>query len=84
MLEDQNEDYKNREELVRKFESERMRINSSAANAWEEVHITMGLSTYEAENDRAAIDTVRRADRDMYENKREKKKRSQSEVNNVR
>jgi GGDEF domain-containing protein len=33
----------------------------------------MGIAVYEPETDRAAIDTVRRADKNMYENKREKK-----------
>ena len=80
----QNEDFRNREELVRQFESERTGINASAVNAWEEVQITMGLSVYDPENDRAVIDTVRRADRDMYEHKREKKMRGNSEVNDAR
>ena len=69
----QNEDYANREELVQEFENERTRINGAAANAWEEVQITMGLSVYEPGHDRAVIDTVRRADKDMYERKRAKK-----------
>ena len=42
-------------------------------NEWKTVRITMGLSTYEPGNDRAVIDTVRRADKDMYENKRARK-----------
>ena len=69
----QNEDYENREALANSFGSEAEHINASAANAWEEVRITMGVSTYEPGNDRAVIDTVRRADKDMYENKRARK-----------
>ena len=80
----QNEDFRNREDLVRQFESERTRVNASAVNEWEEVQITMGLSVCDPENDRAVIDTVRRADKDMYEHKREKKTRGQREVNDVR
>ena len=69
----QNEDYENREVLAKSFDSEAEHINASAANAWEEIRVTMGISTYEPGNDRAIIDTVRRADKDMYENKRARK-----------
>lgn len=69
----QNEDYENRHELVEVFEKDRAGINAAAANPWEEVHITMGLSEYTPDEDRAAIDTVRRADKEMYINKRAKK-----------
>lgn len=69
----QNEDYENRHELVEMFEKDRAGLNAAAANPWEEVHITMGLSEYEPDEDRAVIDTVRRADKEMYINKRAKK-----------
>ena len=69
----QNEDYDNRDELAEYFERERAHINENASNPWEEVHITMGMSTYDEDQDRAVIDTVRRADKDMYEHKRDKK-----------
>ena len=68
-----NEDYANRDELARRFGIEAEHINSTASSAWEEVRITMGLAVYEPGTDRAVIDTVRRADKRMYENKREKK-----------
>jgi diguanylate cyclase (GGDEF)-like protein len=69
----QNEDYENRAELAERFEKERAGINAAAANPWEQVHITMGCSDYDPNNDRAVIDTVRRADKDMYDRKRAKK-----------
>ena len=68
-----NDDYANREELARSFGIEAEHINSTASSAWEEVRITMGLAVYEPGTDRAVIDTVRRADKRMYENKRKKK-----------
>ena len=68
-----NEDYANREELVRRFENDCGIINASAANDWDEVHATMGISLYDPAKDRAVIDTVRRADKDMYEHKRARK-----------
>ena len=68
-----NEDYANRDELARRFGIEAEHINSTASSAWEEVRITMGLAVYEPGTDHAVIDTVRRADKRMYESKREKK-----------
>ena len=69
----QNEDYRNREDLTVALEEEIQRINDSTDNVWEQVHITMGLSVYDPEVDRAVSDTVRRADKEMYSRKRAKK-----------
>lgn len=69
----QNEDYENRKNLVDQFEQNRKEICSSAENRWQEVHIALGIAEYEPGNDRAVNDTVRRADRLMYENKRQGK-----------
>jgi diguanylate cyclase (GGDEF)-like protein len=69
----QNEDFSNREWLTDFFERERAQINEEAYNPWEEVHITLGMSVYDGDTDRAVIDVVRRADKDMYEHKRNKK-----------
>lgn len=70
----QNEDYENRNELVDLFEQNRKEICSSAENRWQEVHIALGIAEYEPGNDRTVNETVRRADRLMYENKRQGKK----------
>ena len=69
----QNEDFQNREELVRQFEEMRKEICASAADEWEEVHIALGIAVYDPEIDGSADDTVRRADKIMYENKRSRK-----------
>lgn len=69
-----NEDYQNRDALVRLLEKTRDEINASTENPWEQVHLSMGISVYDPENDTAVIDVVRRADEVMYENKRVKKK----------
>ena len=68
-----NEDFRNRDELIERFENEKAIINSSTDKLWEQVHITMGLSVFNPSMDHAIIDTVRRADKDMYGNKRAKK-----------
>ena len=73
----QNDDFRNREELVRTFEETKKKICDTAENMWDEVHIAMGIAVYDPEKDDSVNDTVRRADRAMYENKREgKQKRS--------
>ena len=69
-----NDDYQNREQLVRQFSAESEEICAAAQNPWEEVHISMGVAVYNPETDHSVNDTVRRADRLMYENKRRTKK----------
>ena len=69
-----NEDYEKRDDLVDEFEKASFNINDATNNVWEQVHISMGIAVYDPENDRAVIDVVRRADKIMYENKRERKK----------
>ena len=42
-------------------------------NRWDEVHVAVGIAEYDPQNDGAVIDTVRRADKIMYANKRARK-----------
>lgn len=69
----QNDDYKNREELVRKFEEESMVINEKIENEWEHVNTSVGMAVFDSKADRVIDDTVKRADELMYENKRKRK-----------
>ncbi|MBQ7499292.1 MAG: diguanylate cyclase [Clostridia bacterium] len=69
-----NEDYGNREALIRRFEKVTEEINNTNENVWEQVHISMGVAVYDPDNDSAVTDVVRRADKTMYENKRLRKK----------
>lgn len=69
----QREDFENREALAAQFEASKEDINRTAKNPWEEVHVAMGVAVYEPENDGLAIDTVRRADKNMYANKQLRK-----------
>lgn len=69
------DDYRDREALIAQFEDARKEICSAAANAWEEVHVSMGIAVYDAEVDQSVNDTARRADKIMYENKRQWKRR---------
>ena len=45
----------------------------TAANRWEQVHVAMGIAVYDPQQDNSVIDTVRRADKEMYANKRKHK-----------
>ncbi len=70
----QNEDYENREALLKEFEEAREKISAEAENQWEQVHLSMGVALYNPQKDSAVIDVLRRADEAMYENKRIRKK----------
>ena len=70
----QNEDYQNRKELSDLFEKNAEEIRASAANEWEQVSIAMGMAEYDMQTDTSVDDVVRRADKNMYENKRARKK----------
>ena len=69
-----NEDYQNREKLLREFEKSKAEITASTANRWEQVHLSMGIAVYDPQRDHVVADVVRRADEIMYENKRARKK----------
>ena len=71
-----NEDYYNREELVKKFRKIAENISGSAKNKWEQVNVSMGIAEYEPENDSSVADIVRRADKHMYEDKHSRKKQA--------
>lgn len=66
----QNDDFSNRDTLIKDFEAERRRICEFAENEWEKVHIAQGFVLYDPMQDASVSDTVRRADKEMYENKR--------------
>ena len=74
----QNEDLRNREALVEKFENMREEICAAAENKWDEVHIALGIAVYDPNTDQSVNDTARRADKLMYDNKRAGKKQRHS------
>ena len=69
----QNGDFEDREALVRRFDEEKETLCAEAENRWEEVHVAMGVAEHDPSLDHSVIDTVRRADKIMYQNKRERK-----------
>lgn len=66
----QHEDYRNREALAEQFEKEQITLSEAAQNSWEEVHMALGIAVYDPQLDQDITDTIRRADKVMYENKR--------------
>ena len=68
-----NDDFENREELCAQFERKQEEICASAENAWESVSIAIGLAVYDPKTDYSIDDVFERADRTMYEDKRQRK-----------
>ena len=66
-------DFENRESLVVQFEQFRQEICKGAENEWNKVEIALGIAVYDPEADSAVTDVVRRADKIMYEHKRQTK-----------
>ena len=69
----QNEDYSHRDVLSEQFSRSAQELSASAAYSWEEVHVAMGIAAFDSGTDSYVIDAVRRADKIMYANKRERK-----------
>lgn len=67
------EDYRNRAELIETFNQASADTCAASGNSWEQVHVSMGFAVYDPGQDNSVIDTVRRADKAMYSNKRKKK-----------
>ncbi len=68
-----NNDYEIRQELIDAFESTMAEINEKAENGWEQAYVAMGLAVFDPAQDHSVIDTLRRADKTMYINKRKHK-----------
>ena len=65
----ENDDYKNREQLFELFNKRKEELIKTAENPWEKVGVTMGYAIYEPHADMAVIDVARKADRNMYTQK---------------
>lgn len=69
------DDYCNREELLRIFDSRCQETRERENEEWKKVNVARGMAVYDAGEDESVHDVVRRADKKMYENKWESKKR---------
>ena len=68
-----NGDFNNRDELVKLLEKKQHERNALVKNAWEKINVAYGIAVYDPELDDMISDTVRRADKVMYDNKRKMK-----------
>ena len=69
----QYEDYQNRDELASLFEEKQKAVNVSAESCWDEIRVALGIAVYDPAIDLSVNDTSRRADKIMYDNKRNRK-----------
>ena len=70
----QGEDYRNRDSLTSIFEEKQKTVCDSAESCWDEIRVALGIAVYDPVIDLSVNDTSRRADKIMYENKRNRKK----------
>ena len=66
----ENQDFRNMEGMIRSFYRRKKEICELAENEWDEVNISLGVAIFDPEADENLEDTIRRADKIMYENKR--------------
>lgn len=68
-----NYDYNNRRELACLFEKKSSEIRNASSESWEQISVSLGISDYNPETDKFVGDVVKRADEQMYQNKRNRK-----------
>ena len=62
-------DFQNRDELLRRFDRECEEKRKHNSDAWEKINVARGMAIYDPKEDESVSDVVRRADKNMYENK---------------
>jgi len=68
------EDYERRYELVNTMSDTMGKLCSSEQDPVKRISVAFGLADYDADMDEGIDDTIKRADNEMYQNKREQKK----------
>lgn len=62
--------YEQRDALVRQYQENAEQANRTAREPWEMINMAYGLAVYEKETDHDFADVLKRADAEMYANKR--------------
>ena len=75
-----NADYDNRDELLKKFDKLCREKRKAESEAWEQVDVARGMAVYDPKEDDSVNDVVRRADKNMYQNKFARKKNRQKKT----
>lgn len=70
-----DEDYKNRDNLMKQFHDVMKEINKNSPNKWNEIHLSYGMSFFNPENDQMVEDVIDRADEIMYQYKDKNKEK---------
>lgn len=65
----QDQDYENRDDLMKQFDERCAEKRGAGSEMWEEVNVARGMAVYDKDEDSSVRDVIRRADRLMYENK---------------
>ena len=68
-----NNDYKNRDALLQLFDERCSEKRSRETDSWERVDVARGIAVYDPAEDDSVNDVVRRADKNMYEDKWKRK-----------
>ena len=69
-----NDDYQNREAIIKRFEEEQEMVCRDFKYDWEKIRVAYGIVAYDPEQDHGSAEaTVNRADQVMYENKKRMK-----------
>ena len=63
----------NRESLLQRFDSTADEVNAVVSNPWEKISMARGIAVFLPDTDVEVGQVLRRADEQMYENKREMK-----------
>ena len=65
----QNSDFRDRKSLLRTFDDACAARQGQAETLWDRVDIARGIAVYDPQTDKYVSDVVRRADKQMYQNK---------------
>ena len=68
-------EYERRDELIAQFDQCCFDLCALGKNPWERIRVARGMAVYDPKKDKSVEDVVHRADKLMYENKREQKAR---------
>lgn len=75
----ENEEYKNRNELMKSFQKNIEENNAAAGHPWEKVSMAVGIAVYNPRADVSVENVYKRADKAMYKNKREWKEANEKQ-----
>ncbi len=69
----QGSDYKHRDELLQAFDKKTEEVAATVSHPWEKVDVARGIAVFRPGEDAGVEQVLRRADEQMYENKRQLK-----------